>query len=173
METDITLTDSALRQAAQRGADDFLELLTDALLAAAGGALTAESMPKLSAAQHTLLAYRLFRDEMAEGGFVQLIQNGYGAYVFHNPFAKMLRAWGLDDLAKLVNRARKVYDAHHEELEREMSDEEFMALYEKFPQFEAPEEEFIEGEEDFTARVAAYADEHLEEFVRVVEDNNK
>ena len=61
-----------------------------------------------------------------------------------------------------------MYDAHGEELEQERSDEEFMALYERFPQFEEPEEAFIEGEEDFTGRVARYADEHLDEFVRVV-----
>ena len=168
MNTDVVLSDGALRRAAEGGADAFLELLADALLEAVGGELTAEAMPRLTAAQHTLLAYRLFRDEVAEGGFVQLIQNGYGGYVFHNPFAKVLRTWGLGDLSKIIYDARRVYDAHGEELEQERSDEEFMALYERFPQFEEPEEAFIEGEEDFTGRVARYADEHLDEFVRVV-----
>lgn len=173
MDTDVTLSDGALRRAAQSGADAFLELLTDALMEAVGGELTAATMPRLSAAQHTLLAYRLFRDEVCEGGFVQLVQNGYGGYIFRNPFAKMLRLWGLGDLAKLIYQAKEVYDAHHEELERDRSDEEFMALYEQYPEFEEPEEAFIEEEENFTGRVAAYADAHLSDFVSVVSDSNE
>ena len=34
-------------------------------------------MPLLSGEQHSLLAYRIFRDEVTEGGFGQLIQNGF------------------------------------------------------------------------------------------------
>ena len=53
-----------------------------------GGELTAETMPLLTGEQHSLLAYQIFRDEIMVGGFCQLIQNGYGGYIFDNPFAK-------------------------------------------------------------------------------------
>ena len=78
----IKVKESTLRTAAGEGMDEFLNVLTDAYLEAVGGQLTAEAMPLLNGDQHTLLAYRFFTDEMREGGFVQLIQNGYGGYIF-------------------------------------------------------------------------------------------
>ena len=64
-------------------------------------------MPLLSGEQHSLLAYRIFRDEVTEGGFCQLIQNGYGAYIFGNPFARVMRLWGAESFSKLVYRAKR------------------------------------------------------------------
>ena len=103
-----------------------------------------------------------------EGGFCQLIQNGYGAYIFHNPFAKAMRLWGVGELSKLVYAARKIYDAHREDLERERTDDEFMAMYEQYEAFDDLEDKFLEQEEEFTACIARYVDEHLELFAEVV-----
>lgn len=164
----IQISDNALRQAAGEGMDAFIQVFTDAYLQELGGRLTAEGMPLLTGEQHSLLAYRIFRDEVMEGGFCQLIQNGYGAYIFHNPFAKAMRLWGVDGLAKLVYAARKVYEAHREDLERERTDDEFMAMYEQYEAFDDLEDEFLEHEEEFTALVATYVDEHLELFAEVV-----
>ena len=124
-------------------------------------------MECLNGPQHTLLAYRILRDEVMEGGFVQLIQNGYGSYIFHNPFARVLREWGLKELSKLIYAARKIYDEHTEELEHERSDEDFMAMYEQFEQFDDLEEVFLEQEEEFTQQIAVYVDEHLNDFARI------
>ena len=132
-----------------------------------GGALTAEAMPLLNASQHTLLAYTILRDELMEGGFCQLIQNGWGPYIFHNPVARALRDWGLDELAKVLYAARKVYDAHREDLERERTDEEFMAMYEQYEAFDDLEDRFLENEEEWTAQVAQYVDGHLELFAGI------
>ena len=71
----IQLSDSDLRRAAADGMDAFISLFADAYLGALGGTLTADNMALLSAPQHTLLAYRILRDELMEGGFCQLIQN--------------------------------------------------------------------------------------------------
>ena len=164
----IQITDEALRHAASEGMDAFLRVFTDAYYQALGGALTAESMPRLNAAQHTLLAYTILRDELMEGGFCQLIQNGWGPYIFHNPVARALRDWGLGDLTKLLYAARKVYDAHREDLERERTDEEFMAMYEQYEAFDDLEDTFLENEEEWTAQVAHYVDEHLGQFAEIV-----
>ncbi len=164
----IEVKDAALRQAADEGMDAFLKVFTDAYMEALGGQLTADTMPMLTAEQHTLLAYTILRDEVMDGGFCQLIQNGYGAYIFHNPFAKMLRLWGLNDLSKMIYAARKIYDAHREDLERERTDEEFMAMYEHYEVFDDLEDEFVEREEEFTALLAAYVDEHLSLFSHIV-----
>ena len=166
----IEVSDAALRRGAAEGMDAFIKVFTDAYEAALGGGWTAEAMARLTGEQHSLLAYRILRDELMEGGFCQLIQNGYGGYIFLNPFAKVMRQWGLDELAKMIYAARKIYDAHREDLERERTDEEFMAMYEQYEAFDDLEDEFLEKEEEFTARVAAYVDEHLDLFAVVVEE---
>ena len=167
MKKEIIVSDEALRVAASEGMDAFIQVFADAYWQEVDGHLTADTMPRLTADQHTLLAYVILRDELMEGGFCQLIQNGYGGYIFHNPFAKAMRLWGLPDLAKLVYAARKIYDAHREDLERERTDYDFMAMYEQYEDFDDLEDKFLENEEDFTARVAGYIDGHLELFARV------
>ena len=50
------------------------------------------------------------------------------------------------------------------------SDEEFMALFEAYPQFDDLDDEFVEMEEEVTAALACYVDEHLELFAEVVKE---
>lgn len=164
----IEITDTALQAAAGKGMNEFLRVFTDTYKEAVGGDPTAETMSRLSGEQHSLLAYRIFRDEVLEGGFCQLIQNGYGAYIFDNPFARVMRLWGADRFSKLVYSAKKIYDANRADLEKERTDEEFMAMYEPYEAFDAIEEEYGEMEEEVTALVARYVDEHLELFATVV-----
>ena len=164
----VEVADSALQQAAGEGMDAFIQVFTDAYKELTGGELTAETMPLLTGEQHSLLAYQIFRDELMEGGFCQLIQNGYGGYIFDDPFAKVMRLWGLGDLSKLVYAAKKIYDAHREDLERERTDDEFMAMYEQYEVFDALEDEFLEKEEEYTALVASYVDEHLDLFAKII-----
>lgn len=103
----VEVTDAALQQAAGEGMDAFIQVFTDAYKRVIGGELTADTMPLLTGEQHSLLAYQIFRDELMEGGFCQLVQNGYGGYIFANPFAKVMRLWGVDDLSKLVYAAKR------------------------------------------------------------------
>ena len=159
------ITEDALRQGAEEGMDAFLKVFTDAYLEVIGGELTAETMPRLTGTQHALLGYHFFHEEMMDGGFCQLIQNGYGPYIFDNPFAKAMRLWGLKEFSKVIYKAKEVYDEHKEDLTRERTDEEFMAMYELYPQFDDPEDYFIENEEEITATIAYYVDEHIEEFL--------
>ena len=123
-------------------------------------------MPLLNGNQHTLLGYRFFRDEVMDGGFCQLVYNGYGPYIFDNPFAKSMRLWGLHDFSKVVYKAKKIYDERKAELVRERTDDEFMAMYEQFPEFDDPEDWFVENEEEITAAIAYYVDEHIDLFLK-------
>lgn len=162
----INIPDEVLRTAAEEGMDAFLAAITDAYLAAIGGELTADTMPLLNGNQHTLLGYRFFRDEVMDGGFCQLVYNGYGPYIFDNPFAKSMRLWGLHDFSKVVYKAKKIYDERKAELVRERTDDEFMAMYEQFPEFDDPEDWFVENEEEITAAIAYYVDEHIDLFLK-------
>ena len=80
--------DSDLRNAASAGMDEFLKVFTDAIMASVGGELTADTMAELNSDQITLLAYDILHNEVMDGGFVQLIYNGYGSFLFRNPFCK-------------------------------------------------------------------------------------
>ena len=164
----IQINDTVLATAVELGMDEFLQVFTDAYLDEIGGELTSESMPLLNGSQHTLLAYRFFSDEMREGGFVQLIQNGYGGYIFGNPFAKAVKQFGAVELSKLIYKAKEIYDANKQALERETTEEEFNALYVDFEQFDELEEIYFDIEERQTSLIAAYVDEHIEDFGEVV-----
>ena len=52
-----------------------------------------EGISKLSPDQITLYAFLTLRQEMSEGGLLQLLYNGYGPFIFENPFAKAMRLW--------------------------------------------------------------------------------
>ena len=124
----IKLSDAVLQKAAGEGMDEFIQVFTDKYKEVIGGELTAGTMALLTGEQHSLLAYQIFRDEIMVGGFCQLIQNGYGGYVFDNPFAKVMRLWGAEEFSKLVYRAKKIYDAHREDIDIKHTEEEFKPI---------------------------------------------
>lgn len=161
--------DSDLRNAASAGMDEFLKVFTDAIMASVGGVLTADTMAELNSDQITLLAYDILHNEVMDGGFVQLIYNGYGSFLFRNPFAKAIKGWGIDELASLVKKAGKLYFKYKNEIERECTDDEFMAMFEQYPEFDDLDDLFVENEETWTGMVACYVDEHIERFVTVEE----
>lgn len=162
----IQISDEAFQKAAAEGMDAFLKVITDAYLEALGGELTPEGMTLLNGWQHSLLGYRFFQEEVMDGGFCQLIQNGYGSYIFDNPFAKAMRLMGLHDFSKVVYKAKKVYDKEKDDLTRERTDDEFMAMYEQYPQFDDLEDWYIENEEEITSAIAYWVDEHLDNFIK-------
>ncbi|MFW9596344.1 MAG: DMP19 family protein [Paludibacter sp.] len=156
-----------LEEAGAKGMDEFLQVFIDAYLKEINGALTAENMHLLNGSQHTLLAWHYFTTEMREGGFVQLIQNGYGGYIFSNPFAKAIRQFGAVELGKLIYKAKDIYEPNKKELERETTEEEFNAMYVDFEVFDELEEQYFDMEEYQTALIAGYVDEHIEEFAEI------
>lgn len=166
--TKITITDEALRQGAEEGMDGFLKVFIDKYLEVTGGVINGETMPLLNGYQHSLLGYHFFREEINEGGFVQLIQNGYGPYIFDNPFAKAMRLFGAKDFSKLLYTAKNIYDENRADLEKDRDDEEFMAMYEQYEDFDDLEEQFMDMEELVTAQIAEYVDNHVEEFAEIV-----
>lgn len=165
--TEVTIKDELLRQAAAEGMDAFVKVFVDAIYEAIGGSLTAETMGELNADQLTLLAYYAMREEVMDGGFVQLIHNGYGGFIFENPVGRMLKVWGLKDLGRLVYDAGHAYKNSSEDIERECTDEEFMALFERHPEFDDLDDKFVENEELWTEQVARYIDENIEKFGKV------
>ena len=163
----VTLEDAKVREAAAAGMDEFVNLFADAVIDSVGGQLTEEAMGRLNADQITLVAFKYLHDEVMDGGFVQLIYNGFGPFIFLKPFAKAVREWGLDDLAALVNKAGKLFRKYGRDIQRDCTDEEFMAMFEQYPEFDDLDDKFVEDEEQWVAAVAHYIDENIGRFAEI------
>lgn len=171
----IQIPEKDIIAAAAEGMDAFLDLFCQRLLDSIGGELNANTMPQLNGEQITLLAYHMLREEVMDGGFIQLIHNGLGPFIFLNPFAKAMRLWGeeqgtetLHEFSRLIYKGRKLFEEYGEQLTRPCTDEEFMALYEQYPEFDDLDDTFVETEEEITESVAHYVDEHLDAFAEVL-----
>ncbi len=141
-----------------------MQQLIEKLWESIGGQLNQETMASLNHNQITLLAYDIMRREVMEGGFVQLLYNGYGPFLFNNPFVKVMRQWGQDDLARIINKAHKLYNRYREQLSADLTDEQFMALYEQMPEFDELDDDYIDNEHIYTAKLAEYVGQHMADF---------
>lgn len=144
--------------------DAFLGVFISALREAIGGELTAETLNELNSDQITLLAWDTLHEEVMDGGFVQLIHNGYGPFIFKNPFAKAMKLWGLRELSKMVYEGHTLYNKYGVDIEADCTTDEFMALFERFSEFDDLDDDFVENEERWTEQIARYVDEHIENF---------
>ena len=129
----------------------------------------AEKMQLLTGDQHALNSFRLLIDFLEEGTFVALIQNGYGSYLFDNPFAKALRLYGAKKMSNLVYKAKRVFDENRAGLEPPVAtDEDFQRLFDTYqPLFDPIEEEIEKNLPEAVEAVATYVDEHIEKFAEV------
>lgn len=119
-------------------------------------------MSKFRGEQHTLMAYNYLVGEVNNGGFIQLINNGYGPYIFESPLSETLREWGLVKTADIIDKAEKFYQKHKDEIAKEMSMEDFSKLYEKINDFKSLEDMFFETDESDIMK--EYIEKHMDEF---------
>lgn len=159
--------EESIIKAANEGMDEFIKLIADALLESVGGSLDATTMQQLNADQLTVIAYIWMRNEVMDGGFVQLIHNGFGGFIFENPFARIIKSWGLKELGRLIYNVKKLYHEHGASIQADCTDEEFMELFEKYPAFDDYDDTFVENEEEWTSGMAYYIDEHLQDFITI------
>lgn len=164
----VEVRDIDLQEAAAKGMDEFIQVFVDAIYKSIGGELTQEMMQELNSDQITLLAYIVLREEVMNGGFVQLIHNGYGSFIFKNPFAKAVKAWGMKDLCRMIYDVHTLYAKYHDEIEKDCTDDEFMAMFEQYPEFDDYDDGFVENEERWTEDIAHYIDSNIEKFAKIV-----
>lgn len=162
------IAEAEIVKAAAEGMDAFVELFASRTLSMVGGELTADTMQMLSAEQVTLLAYTMYRDEVMDGGHVQLIYNGLGAFIFLNPFAKAMREWGAKEFSKLIYEGRSLFEKYGEAIQQPCTDEEFMARFEQYEEFDELDDAFVEMEEQVTAIVAAHVDDNIDSFADIL-----
>jgi hypothetical protein len=99
-----------------------------------------EIMREFNDSQHTLLVYSYLDSQLCNGGFLQLIQNGYAKDIFDDPFSDEIKAWGAIETAKIVENAKKIYQKHKEKLEE--TTETISDLYEDKKEFEQLEKQY-------------------------------
>lgn len=164
----IQISENQIADTLKKNDVDLINLFTDAYLSEIDNDLNADNMQKLSGYQHALLAYKFFREEVTRGGFVQLIQNGYGGYIFDNPTAKAFKIFGAEDTAKIIYKAKEIFDANRAELERDTTDEEFHAMYVDFEVFDELEERYFGIEQKQNGIIASYINENRSLFAEIV-----
>ena len=164
----IQISENQIADTLKKNDVDLINLFTDAYLSEIDNDLNADNMQKLSGYQHALLAYKFFREEVTRGGFVQLIQNGYGGYIFDNPTAKAFKIFGAEDTAKVIYKAKEIFDANRAELERDTTDEEFHAMYVDFEVFDELEERYFGIEQKQNGIIASYINENRSLFAEIV-----
>lgn len=160
----VIIKDIELQKASEEGMDAFVDVFVKHTLDLVGGELAAETMPRLSSAQITLLGYNILRDEVMNGGYIQLIHNGYGGFIFMNPFARAMKEWGLVELARHIRKVIPLYKKYRDRIEIDCDDDQFMALFEQMPEFDDFDDDFVVNEEQWTAQIAYYLDEHIDQF---------
>ena len=166
-EDKFQLSRELLEHAWTAGPIEYIMTITDAYLALLDGQLTEYNMDELTSEQHTLLAYRYILDEVTEGGFIQLIQNGLGPYVLDGPFPMLMKKkWELEDFGKFMYKVRNEYHRHRQALEADMDEEQFMALYEQFETMNELGDQFLDDfYEETTPAIAEYVHRHEDKFI--------
>ena len=117
--------------------------------------------------QIALFIYGTLHGQVMNGGFLQLIFNGYAPYVFASPLASTLRAWGASSTADLIDAIADVCL----QVDRSLRDvdksnlESFTNLYTQYPEFSNYDNAFCEN--DGMKEVKAYVSENLAVFIMV------
>jgi hypothetical protein len=118
--------------------------------------------------QHTLMAYMYLDSQVYNGGFIQLIQNGYGEYIFNSPFSENIKSWGAEKMAQIIDKAKEIYIKYQEELEEEKDVEGFCELYKKITDFEPLEDEYYKINDEETKKIEEYVEKNLNNFAKII-----
>jgi hypothetical protein len=121
---------------------------------------------ELSEGQQLLVCYDYVQNHVLQGGFIQLIQNGYVNMLA--PMPGWLATIGDEQMAKLMDDALKAYVINRDILDKETTPEEFANLYEQLPVF-GPLDKRFESLHPYTVELMLqYATHHIEEFAKVI-----
>ena len=117
--------------------------------------------------QHTLMAYNIMYGEITTGGFLELIKNGYGSYIFESLFSETLKKWGAIEMAAHIDKAKKIYIDNKEELEILRRDEDIFEMYRQYPAFNALDNEFFRIMDSEADKIKRYIEQHIADFAIV------
>jgi hypothetical protein len=120
--------------------------------------------------QAILLIFNDLYGQVTNGGFIQLIYNGYDFSVFESEFINLLEPIGITKIRNILERAKIFYEKYREKFEninRENWDD-FAELYKKCPEFEKLDEEFYEVMDAEVSILKNFVEKNLSDFVTMV-----
>lgn len=116
----------------------------------------------LTEAQQLFISYDYVQNQVLQGGFIQLFQNGYVGLLPNMP--AWLMTVGQEHMAQVIDDALKEFVLNHETLSKETTVEEFALLYDQLPQFGNLDDRFKEHHEETLKGMLEFATHHIEEF---------
>ncbi|HVX00366.1 MAG TPA: DUF4375 domain-containing protein [Candidatus Babeliaceae bacterium] len=123
---------------------------------------TFDLLDDLSEGQQLLVSYSYVESQVSNGGFIQLIQNGYVGLLLDMP--GWLYKINAPEMAKVIDDALKVYVLNRELLSKKTTLEEFALLYQELKEFEEIDRQFHKLNEDTISKMMKYAITHIDEF---------
>ena len=114
--------------------------------------------------QHTLIAYNIMYGEITTGGFLELIKNGYGSYIFESLFSETLKKWGAIQMAVNIDKAKEIYFENKFELEIARKAEDFFEMYQQYPAFNALDNEFFKIMNSESDKIKRYILKNINDF---------
>jgi len=100
-------------------------------------------MKSLSPLEQLILSLDYIRMQVGQGGFIQLLQNGY-APLLVTAIESAQPLGMVAELQHVLDDALKVFVLNNEALSRETTPEEFAKLYDEFKEFEVLDAAFAE-----------------------------
>ena len=105
---------------------------------------TFELLDELTPLERAVITLDYVNTQVAQGGFIQFVQNGYVPLLV--PLIEALQALNTSaDLVQTLDDVLKVYVLNREILDKETSVAEFAKLYKDFVEFEVLESRFNEA----------------------------
>ncbi len=117
--------------------------------------------------QHALSAYTVLDSQVSNGGFIQLIFNGYGGYIFESPLIETLKTWGLHETAELLEKVAILYKETGISQKEGDSLENFSKLYTDYPEFEQYDDYYYTIHDEEAKRIKTYVENHINTFITV------
>ena len=117
--------------------------------------------------QISFLMYGILHNQVSNGGFIQLVHNGFANYIFDSPLIASLKDWGAINLAEFLTRISN--DCLMVSSKLNSSDKTLETLsnsYLMYPEFEAYDKEFYSN--DGAMEIKNYIYNHLRDFILVV-----
>jgi len=142
-------------------------------------------MSELSIAQQTLLTFYLFDGVMCSGstnleenwsvngGFLQLIYEGYGEYVFEKPFSDIILYWGAEKISNIVEETRGIYEKLKSKVEKIKTMKELFDLCMEINDFDIFDNEYIENSIEEAMIIKQHIEYNISEFAIVDENNSQ
>ncbi len=121
-------------------------------------------LDELNPGQRLLLTFDYVQMQVGQGGFIQLIQNGYVGLL--PELVIQFEALGCKEMSETMDKALQIYVLNSERLDTPTSVEEFAKLYNEFQEFAPLDEAFLIYNPIAVDLILKYALANLQEFVR-------